>query len=588
MKAEKWFLRNKKADFLGNAKKFNIHPVIARLIRNRDIIEDEDIRMFLYGALEDLYSPYDMKNLELAADILLDAVENGEKIRVISDYDVDGCMSCVILVKSLRTVGAKVDFDIPDRISDGYGINERLVRKASEDGIDIILTCDNGIAAFKAANLANELGITLIVTDHHEIPFTEENGKIVYSMPDTDVIVDPKQEDETYPFRELCGAGISYKLAELLYEKTGHDKAEVYDFLQFAAIATVCDVVTLQSENRIIVKEGMKRLKTTKNIGLTALYEASAVNRDAIGVYHLGFIIGPTINAAGRLSTAREAVELFFEEDYAKALEMAKDLRDKNDERKKLTEEGLGKAVEIIESTSLKENPVIMVFLEDCHESVAGIIAGRLKEKYYKPVIVATESGNLIKCSGRSVEGYNMFAELSALKENFEHFGGHPMAAGVSFKPDKFKIIRHGLLERCTLTDDDLMEKVYIDVPLKMNDITQGLMKQLELMEPAGSGNPRPLFAEKEIRILGVKVFGKNRNVMKLKLKNPAGKVYDGVYFEKEEEMVSFFREKFGEEGANALMRGYPAEGTVDITYYPEVNEFRGNRYLQIVIKSMR
>jgi len=588
MKAEKWFVRNKKADFLGNAKKFNIHPVIARLIRNRDILEDEDIRMFLYGTLEDLYSPYEMKNLELAADILLDAVENGGKIRVISDYDVDGCMSCVILVKSLKAVGADADFDIPDRVSDGYGINERLVRKASEDGVDVILTCDNGIAAFKAADLANELGITLIVTDHHEIPFSEKDGKIVYSMPDTDVIVDPKQADETYPFRELCGAGISYKLAELLFEKKGRDKAEVYDFLEFAAIATVCDVVTLQSENRIIVKEGLKRLKTTKNAGLSALYEASAMNRDAIGVYHIGFIIGPTINAAGRLSSAREAVELFFEEDYAKALEKARDLRDKNDERKKLTEEGFDKAVEIIEGSSLKENSVIMVFLEDCHESVAGIIAGRLKEKYYKPVIVATQSGDLIKCSGRSIDGYNMFAELSALKENFEHFGGHPMAAGVSFKPDKFQVIRRGLLERCTLTASDLMEKVYIDVPLKMNDITPNFMKQLELMEPAGSGNERPLFAEKEIRILGAKVFGKNRNVMKLKLKNPAGKVFDGVYFGKEKEILAFFRDKFGEDGTDALMRGCPSDGTVDITYYPEINEYRGARYLQIMIKSMR
>lgn len=569
---ERWVVAAKRADFQAIAEKFRIDPVIARLIRNRDVVGDEQIREYLYGGLEELHDPMLMKDMGKAAEILEKKIREGKWIRIIGDYDIDGIMSTYILLTGLRRLGAKVDIRIPDRIVDGYGLNENLVRQAKEDGADTILTCDNGIAALDQIRLAKELGMTVVVTDHHEIPYEDlEDGARAYHVPEADAVVNPKQKDCGYPFKGLCGGAVAWKLIQVMLKRFGHSEEESFDWLEFAAIATVGDVMDLQGENRILVKEGLKRLHRTGNLGLQELIRVQGLEPDQVSAYHIGFVIGPCLNASGRLDTAERSLALLLAEKREEAARLAGDLKALNESRKEMTRQGEEKAVWLVEGSDLKYDKVLVLYLPECHESLAGIIAGRLREHFHKPSIVLTRSEDGVKGSGRSIEAYSMYEELCKCRELFTKFGGHPMAAGLSMAgEEQVEILREKLNRLSTLTEEDFVEKVTIDVPMPVSYITKRLISQIQLLEPFGKGNTKPLFAQKDLTVLSCRIFGKNRNVAKLQVQDPGGYRMDAVYFGDAETFAKFARE-------------HPV---LSLTYYPTVNVWNGRENLQITIQN--
>ena len=567
---EKWVVCTKKADFYGIAEKFKINPVIARLIRNRDVIGDEKIQEYLHGTLADLPSGRKMKDLEKAAEILKKKIQEGCRIRIIGDYDIDGVTSTTILLKGLKRLGANVDTCIPDRIKDGYGINEHLISKALEDGIDTIVTCDNGIAAYNEITEAKESGMTVVITDHHDVPFRDtENGR-KWIIPPADAVVNPKQQNCPYPNKNLCGAVVAWKLIWIMYENAGIPAEEILAFTELAAVATVGDVMDLQGENRIIVKEGLRQLSHTETPGLKALIQVNNLEHAEISSYHVGFVLGPCINASGRLDTASRALKLLCEQDPVEAARLAGDLVALNESRKAMTEQGKEEAVEKVENSDLKNDRVLVIYLPDCHESLAGIIAGRIRELYNKPVFVLTKGEKSAKGSGRSIEAYSMYEELVKCRDLMEQFGGHPMAAGLSIKEDNIERFRKRLNENCTLTEEDLRPKIVIDVPMPVSYISRELVEQLSLLEPFGKGNVKPLFAQKNLSVLNLRIFGKNHNVAKIKLTDGSGAPVDAVYFGEAEKFAEFVK----------------SHERISVTYYPEINSYQGRETLQAVIRN--
>ena len=567
---EKWVVAAKKADFNQIGQQFHIDPVIARLIRNRDVIGDEKIREYLLGAVDEIPSPWLMKDMEKAVDILKKKIQQQARIRIIGDYDIDGVTSTYILLKGLTRIGADVDTYIPDRVADGYGIHEHLIDRAEADGIDTIVTCDNGIAAAAEIQTAKDKGMAVIVTDHHEIPYREENGERKVILPPADAILNPKQYDCPYPNKNLCGAVVAFKYITALYERFDVPQKELEDYYELAAIATVGDVMDLQGENRILVKEGLRRLKNTKNKGLQELIRANALEDSRITAYHIGFVLGPCINASGRLDTAARSLALLNAQTKEEAAKLAGDLTALNQSRKALTEKGKEEAIQLIETTELKNDRVLVVYLPDCHESLAGIIAGRIREKYHKPAFVLTKGEKSAKGSGRSIESYSMYEELVKCADLMVQFGGHPMAAGLSIEEENIEKFRRQLNENCTLTEEDLRPKVVIDVPMPVSYITKELIEQISLLEPFGKGNTKPIFAQKGLRVLDSSIIGKNKNVVKLKLLDPQGVTMEGIYFGEAEDFANFIRQK----------------DTISVTYYPEINRFRGRESLQIIIQN--
>ena len=567
---EKWMVYNKKADFQKIGSEFGIDPVIARLIRNRDIQDMKEIRSYLYGTLAEIPSPWKMKDMERAVQILQKKITQKKKIRIIGDYDIDGVTATCILLKGLKRLNANVDTYIPDRVKDGYGMHEQLIDKALEDGIDTILTCDNGIAAAAEIEYAKKEGLTVIVTDHHDIPFRDTEDGRIWIIPKADAVVNPKQNDCLYPNKNICGAVVAWKLIWASYERLGIDSDEIWDFLELAAIATVGDVMDLQGENRIIVKEGLKKLSSTSFEGLKALICVNNLEGAEITAYHVGFVIGPCINASGRLDTAARSLELLLADNMEDAMKLADDLYDLNQSRKAMTEQGKGQAIQSIEENNLGKDRVLVVYLPDCHESLAGIIAGRIREAYNKPVFVLTKGADGVKGSGRSIEAYSMYEELVKCSDLLTQFGGHPMAAGLSMEEKNVELFRRRLNDNCTLTEQDLIPKIMIDVPMPISYLSKKLTEQLKVLEPFGKGNSKPLFAQKNLRAVGIRVLGRNRNVAKMLLIDENGIKMDAVYFGEAQEFVDFVQ----------------AHDTISVTYYPEINVFQGRENLQVVIKN--
>lgn len=570
---EKWVVSAKKADFQGIANRFGVDPVIARLIRNREQISDEEIDRYLHGKLSGLHSWRLLKGIEELLAVLEEKTKRQKKIRIIGDYDIDGICSSYILLKGLKRAGASVDADIPDRIKDGYGISRDLIELAAKDEIDTIITCDNGISAAEQIAYAKTLGMTVLVTDHHEVPYEElEDGTKREILPGADAVVNPKQSDCPYPFKDICGAMVAFKVICGFYERMGIAEAELEEFIEFAAIATVGDVMDLTDENRIIVKEGLRRIEYTKNEGLKALIRVNNLEEREITAYHIGFVIGPCINASGRLSTAKRALRLLLSQDTQEAAHLAADLKALNDSRKELTLKGVEEAVEMVEHTELMHDRVLVIYLPDCHESLAGIIAGRIRERYTRPVFVLTKGEEGVKGSGRSIEAYHMFQELVKCRELLTKFGGHPMAAGLSLPEENIEAFRRTLNENCTLTGDDMTEKIVIDVPMPMSYVTIPLIRQLSLLEPFGKGNTKPVFAQKDVRVSGCRVLGKNRNVVKMKLSDAYGFSAEGVWFGDGDEFLRKLQEK----------------SCFDVIYYPSVNSFRGRDSIEMIVQNIR
>lgn len=578
---EKWYLQTKKADFEGIAKKFNISPITARLLRNRDVIGDEEIDKYLNGKIDSLNSPWLMKDMDKAVDILKIKISQENKIRIICDYDVDGICSGFILLHSLKELGAAVDIVVPHRVEDGYGINERLIKQAYDDGIDTILTCDNGIAAISQVEYAKSLGMAVIITDHHEIVFEEINGIKTYIVPKADAIINHKQKDCQYPFKELCGAMVAYQLVSALFESMGRGQNFVRALLPYAAMATVCDVVELQGENRIIVKEGIKSFKTNTDIGINALIEACNLNKRNLDSYHFGFVLGPCLNASGRLDTAKRAMDLLMSDNKEKARDLAEKLRSLNEERKELTEKGTEEAMRIAEECP---ESVLVIYLKNCHESIAGIIAGRVREKYHKPVIILTDTLDGVKGSGRSIEEYDMYEELTKVKDLFTKFGGHKMAAGVSLLKENIEILKKRINENCNLTEDDLYLKIWIDMQLPLECVTMFMIEELNLIAPFGKGNEKPVFAEKNLHIDKIQILGKTGNVLRLTVENNEHYRMTAMVFGRTKEFMSFIKEKFGQSEIEKALRGEKNIIEIMAVYYPKINEYNGNSQIQIVI----
>lgn len=565
---KKWFVSMKKADFNRIAEKYHISPITVRLIRNRDITGDDEIDLYLNGTIADLCDGMLMRDMDRAVEILAEKIREEKKIRVIGDYDIDGVNATYILQEGLAGLGADVDTDIPDRIRDGYGLNKMLIDRALDDGIDTIVTCDNGIAAAEEIAYGKEQGLTVVVTDHHEVPYIETNGDKEYLLPPADAVVDPHRPDCGYPFKGLCGAAVAYKLVEALCDVMQRDPEDMDYLMENVAIATVGDVMDLTGENRIFVKQGLEMLKRTHNPGLKALIECTGIDVERLNTYHIGFVIGPCINASGRLDTAKRALELLNARTRREAVMLAEDLKALNDSRKEMTEKGVEEAVRLIEHTDLREDKVLVVYLPECHESIAGIIAGRLKERYYRPVFVLTRAEEEVKGSGRSIESYDMFGQMCRCRELFTKFGGHKLAAGLSLAEENVELFRRTINELAELTEEDLMEKVSIDMQLPFPYITEALLGELSLLEPFGKGNPKPLFAERNIRVLGPRILGKNRNVLKCRLEDPSGNQMDAVYFGDVETCLRKMEEK----------------PVMSFTYYPSINEYMGRKTLQVTI----
>lgn len=574
---EIWMVQTKRADFEGLSKKLGVSPVSVRVMRNRGMETEEEMRRYLYGTEKDLYDGSLMLDMDLAVGILEEKLKKGAPIRVIGDYDIDGVCSTYLLLRGLKRASlafcgseGRIDFVIPDRIADGYGVNIAMIRQAVQDGVDTLVTCDNGIAASKELALAKEHGITVVVTDHHEVP-VNENGQV---LPPADAVVDPKREGETYPFPEICGAVVVYKLLQVLYRRAGILEADWRELLQFAAVATVGDVMKLQDENRLIVKYGLRQLSRTPNLGLRCLAEKNNLNLEALSAYHIGFVIGPCLNAGGRLQTAKLALRLLQAGTKEEADRLAEELKELNDMRKDMTARGEAEAVRQVEE-QYGEDKVLVVFLPECHESLAGIIAGRVREKFHKPALVLTksqEAEGMAKGSGRSIEQYHMFQGLCEVADLLPKFGGHPMAAGLSIEEKNIEEFRRRLNENARLTEEDFIPRIWIDVPMPFEYVTEGLIKEFQSLEPFGQGNEKPLFAQKNLLIRSARVFGRNRNVVKLSLVTETGVPVDGILF--------------GD--GDAFLEKQAGKERMDMVYYPDVNEYNGTRTLQAVIKKYK
>lgn len=584
-----WILSTKKADFKGLAGELGVDQVVVRLMRNRDLTTKEAMLSYLRADISDIHEPEGLKDVEKAAKRIYEHIQAGHKIMIANDFDCDGISSGYILLQCLRNLGADVYVDTPDRCQDGYGINERLVQDAYDHGVSLIITCDNGIAALKPAALAAELGMEMIITDHHECPFVEVDGQRSVTLPVAYAIVNPKQPDCPYPFKGICGAVVAWKLMQVLYRRYSPEMndAYVWKFLEIAAMATVADVMELRDENRALVRLGLKQMTVTENIGLKALIQVNGLEHKPISAYHIGFVIGPCLNASGRLASAKLAVELLCEGDIGKALKLAGELKELNDARKSMTLKGVEEAKEIVEKQML-EDKVLLILLEDCHESLAGIIAGRIRECYHRPTIVLTRTENGLKGSGRSIEAYNMFERISAKKSYLDRFGGHAMACGLSIQPEKLEEFAREVNGDCQLTEEDLIPRLQIDMQLPIWYLREELIQQIEYMGPYGNGNPRPLFAERGLSVDSVRVLGANRNVLKLKLRDQKGNQIEGISFQNPEEFFSMIRECYGEEQLNRMTHGMPNEARLLVAYEPSVNEFRGMRTIELNIKHMK
>lgn len=584
---EKWFVAAKKADFNRWAAEFHISPVLARILRNRDLTESAQVERFLHGTLQDCYAPWLLKDMDRAVEAILEAIEQGTAIRVIGDYDVDGICASYILTKAFEMLGAAADTAIPHRIHDGYGLNDNLIREAAEEGVGLIVTCDNGIAAAPQIELAGSLGMKVVVTDHHEVPFVlSKDGERSEVLPPALAVVDPKREECAYPFAGICGAVVAYKLVTALALKTGNEKLReaLEEFLEFAALATVCDVMELKDENRILVKAGLERLQDTKNQGLRALIEVNGLDGKGLSAYHLGFVIGPCLNATGRLDTARRALELLQSGTKAEAMRAAAELKELNDSRKNLTLQGVEQARRYIEQNGLERDKVIVVFLPEVHESLAGIIAGRIRERYNRPVFILTSGEDGVKGSGRSVEGYHMFQAMTEVKQYFTKFGGHAMAAGLSMEEEDIPKLRRELNERCAMTDEDFLPRVHIDVPMPLDYATVELAEELELLEPFGVGNPKPLFAQKDLTFLAGSLMGKNKNFAGYEVRTPEGKRFRLVFFGDSALFDAFLDEKFGSGSAEKLYQG-KGQWKVSVAYRLEKNTYRGVTRLEYIMQ---
>ena len=580
-------VRNVRFDTDKFAQSMGISNIVAKLLVNRGIYNLDNAKSFLNSSINDLYEPGNMLGMTGAVELMKNSIKSGKKILIVGDYDVDGVISTYVLYRAISNCGGNVSFHIPDRIKEGYGINESIIRKASEDNIDIIITCDNGIAAIEQVKLAKELGIKVIITDHHDVPFVDEDDKRVYVVPEADYVINPKQENCKYEFDKICGAGVAYKFVQCLYKEFNIPNEELYDLIQYVAIATVCDVVDLVSENRILVKEGLKRINNTSNIGLRALFKETGLEGKEITVYSLGFVIGPSINASGRLEQAEWALKLLITKDKNEAEELAKKLNELNKDRQELTQTGLEEAIKIIEENNMAKDKVLVVYLEDVHESIAGIIAGRIREKYNLPTIILTKAHEGAKGSGRSIEEYNMFEELLKCKDLLGKFGGHPMAAGMSIPSENIDKFREKLNEVTTLSDEDIIPKVSIDMPLPINKINYKLIDEIALLEPYGKGNPKPNFAVKGLMVKAARILGKNNNVLKLNLTDGYLNI-DGIYFGDIEVALEIIKNKFGEYEYNKMLNGQTNMVKIDIVYFPDINEYNGRKSVQLLIQNIR
>lgn len=585
---QQWFEIQKGADFGAIGRRYGINPVTARIIRNREVTEDEDIRRFLFGTVEDLYDPMLMKDMDLLTDLLCVKITEQAKIRVIGDYDIDGVMSSYIFVTALKRCGADVSVQIPDRMKDGYGLNRHLIGQAKADGIDTILTCDNGIAAIDEIAYAEELGMTVLVTDHHEIPYVEEDGVRVYRKVCADAVVNPHQKDCSYPYKNLCGAGVAWKVVCVLYRKLGIPQEETLDFLENAAFATVGDVMDLTDENRILVKEGLKRIHNTKNTGMRALISQCGLKPEEISAYHFGFVLGPCINASGRLETAKLALSLLLEQDEKEAEQIARELVDLNERRKEMTASGVEEAKQLYEEYGYEKDRVLVLYLPDVHESIAGIIAGRIRECYYRPVFVLTDAEDGVKGSGRSIESYSMYEQMCRCQELFTKFGGHPMAAGLSLPKENVELFRQRINELCTLSDKELIPKIRIDVPMPMDYVSMDLVREFALLEPFGKGNAKPVFADRGIRMKRLYSVGKMRRIWKMTLVTAGGNEVSGIYFGDPEEFLSDLTEGFGSQAVEDALRGADNPILLSVIYYPRINTYRMEESLQFEIQYYR
>lgn len=588
MSNEKWLLRNRKVDLKAMSEKYKISQLLCKLIVNRDIIDENIINSYINPVYKYLHSPKTMKDVVIAVDIIKRKIQENKKIRIIGDYDVDGIISVFILYTALKKCGANVDYEIPDRIKDGYGINENIVKVAYDEGVDTIITCDNGISAIDQIQYAKDLGLTVIVTDHHDVPFIEEDGVRTFLSSQADAIINPKQIECEYKFKSICGAGVAFKLMEALYEEIGMDKEECYKLIEFVAIATVCDVVDLIDENRIFVKNGLEMLNNSKNIGINALKKACGLEDKEITAYHLGFVIGPCLNASGRLDSAKKGLELLLMEDDEEAKNLAQEIVDLNDARKNMTKEGVDRAINIIDSTDINNDKILVVYIPDIHESLAGIVAGRVKEQYNKPTIILTKSEEGVKGSARSIEEYNMFEGLLACKELLDKFGGHPMAAGLSLQEDKVDELRKALNNKCELTDEDLTRKIMIDSSLPLEYLNLHLIEELNVLEPFGKGNSKPVFGVRDAKITKAMLLGKDKNVLKLKLLTNNNITIDAMIFNDLENFESKIIEKYGNEELDNLYNKSNNNIPMDFTFYPSINEWNGNKSIQIVVNGIR
>ncbi len=611
---ENWVIKNKKADYQRIMQECGVSEVLARCLINKGHEKPEEINHFLHPRLEDLHDPFLMKDMKIACEILREKILEGKRIRIIGDYDVDGVIATYILYRSLTNVGAKVDYEIPDRIKDGYGINNQMVEAALQDGIDTLLTCDNGIVALEQVELAKRLGMTVIITDHHSLlevtQADKDNGEAAValepdminisengenktsqvSLPSADAVINPKRPDCEYPYSGLCGAAIAYKLCCALntyYEMHYREELE-QELLSYAAIATVCDVMELTGENRIIVKHGLRLLQRTENQGLLALMDVSGIDKEQLSAFHLGFIIGPCLNASGRLHTAKKGMELLLAQTRDRAHILANEVRELNDLRKDMTAQNVLKAIRLIDESSLQKDKVLVVFLEDCHESIAGIIAGRIRERYNRPTIVLTEAENSVKGSGRSIEQYNMIKELSECRELFLKVGGHPMAAGLSLRKENIDILRRVLNENTSLTWEMLIPKVTIDIHLPFGYISEALIHELKQLEPFGKGNEKPLFAEKDLKVKSAFIIGKNASGIRLFVENKYGKEMEAIYFGDVNDFFTYIAKTYGEDEAQKLRTGRSMSATLAITYYPKINEYKGFKNVQLMIQNYR
>lgn len=585
---ENWVLLRKGADFQHISEKFHISPRVASLIRNRDVIGDDAIEKYLNGTIADLYDGMLMKDMDKAVAVLGEKIKENAKIRIIGDYDIDGIQSTYILLEGFRMLGADVDSDIPDRMKDGYGLNRNLIDRALEADVDTIVTCDNGIAAAEEIAYAKSMGMTIVVTDHHEVPYTEIGAGRRYILPEADAVVDPKQEDCTYPFKGLCGAAVAYKLVEALMEAMGKDAEDADYLMENVAIATIGDVMDLVDENRIFVKQGLDMLKRTENLGLKALMGCTGVNVDKLSPYHIGFVIGPCMNASGRLDTAKRALELLEAKKVAEADLLAGDLKALNDSRKDMTAQAVEEAFIQVENSELKNADVLVVYLPECHESLAGIVAGRIREKYYRPVFVLTKGAEGLKGSGRSIETWHMYEGLNRVKHLLSKFGGHKMAAGLSMPEENLEQFRKEINEKSGITPEDLNEKIAIDMQLPFECVNEKFIGELAVLEPFGKGNARPVFAERQVQVESARILGKNKNVLKLQVKDLHGTRMDAMYFGDVNTFVEYVREKFGDIACECLLRGHGHGIVMAFTYYPDINEYQGVRTPQIVIQNYK